>query len=44
MKEYYIINRFNGGVIVVMSRNRHRAMNKGRRFFGQIALDLIRIV
>ena len=39
-KEYYVINRFNGAVQVVVSRNRYNAMEKGRSIFGNVALDL----
>lgn len=39
-KEYYVINRFSGAVQVVISRNRYRAMQKGREIFGNVALDL----
>tara|TARA_Y100000592_G_C5268108_1_gene220539 strand:+ start:95 stop:238 length:144 start_codon:yes stop_codon:yes gene_type:complete len=39
-KEYYVINRFNGAVQVVISRNRYEAMQKGRDIFGNVALDL----
>jgi hypothetical protein len=41
--EYWVINRFNGAVTVVVSKNKWQAMAKGRRFFGQVALDLIRV-
>ena len=39
-KEYVVINRFNGAVQVVYSRNRYNAMAKGRAIFGNVALDL----
>ena len=39
-KEYYVINRFNGAVHIVVSRNRWKAMEEGRKFFGSIPLDL----
>lgn len=39
-KSYYVINRFNGAVTVVVSRNRYEAMREGRKFFGPVALDL----
>ena len=40
LKEYYVINRFNGAVHIVMSKNRYNAMQQGRKYFGRIALDL----
>jgi len=39
-KKYFVVNRFDGSVTVVVSRNRFRAMQKGRMYFGQVALDL----
>jgi len=39
-KKWYVVNRFNGAVQVVVSPNRYDAMQKGRRVFGQVALDL----
>ena len=33
-KSYYVINRFNGAVTVVVSRNRYEAINKGIKYFG----------
>ena len=39
-KQYYVVNRFNGAVQVVISQNRYEAMQKGREIFGQVALDL----
>jgi hypothetical protein len=40
MKEYYVINAFNGLIIIVTSRNRFRAMQKGRAWFGTTKLHL----
>ena len=39
-KEYFVINRFNGAVTVVLSRNRWEAMREGRSYFGYVPLDL----
>ena len=39
-KEYYVVNRFNGAVQVVISKTRYEAMQKDREIFGQVALDL----
>ena len=39
-KQYYIVNRLSGAVTVIMSSNRVRAMKRGRRHFGNVALDL----
>ena len=39
-KQYYIVNRLSGAVTVIMSSNRVRAMRRGRRHFGNVALDL----
>ena len=39
-KEYYVVNRFNGAVQVVISKTSYEAMQKGRKIFGQVALDL----
>ena len=39
-KQYYVVNRLSGAVTVIMSSNRVRAMRKGRRHFGNVALDL----
>ena len=40
MKEYYVVNRFNGAVTVVISKGRYEAMRKGREVFGPVSLDL----
>ena len=39
-KKWYVVNRLNGAVQVVVSESRMKAMDKGRRIFGQVALDL----
>jgi len=39
-KKYHVINRFNGRVEVVYSKNRYTAMNKAKAMFGNIALEL----
>ena len=40
LKEYYVINRFNGAVQIVLSKSRYDAMKQGRKYFGKVALDL----
>jgi hypothetical protein len=37
---YFVINRFNGAVQVVYSKNRWNAMKRGRQIFGNVPLDL----
>jgi len=39
-KKWYVVNRFNGAVQVVVSESRMKAMEKGRSMFGSVALDL----
>ena len=39
-KKWYVVNRFNGAVQVVVSESRMKAMEQGRSIFGQVALDL----
>ena len=39
-KKWYVVNRLNGAVQVVVSPNRMKAMERGRSIFGQVALDL----
>ena len=39
-KQYYVINRFNGAVQVVVSKSRYEAMEQGRAIFGRVPLDL----
>ena len=39
-KMFYVINRFNGAVQVVVSESRMEAMRKGRAIFGKVPLDL----
>ena len=39
-KKYFVVNRLNGAVEVVVSENRMKAMQKGRSIFGRVALDL----
>ena len=39
-KKWYVVNRFNGAVQVVVSPNRMKAMERGRSIFGSVALDL----
>ncbi len=39
-KQYYIINPNDLGILIVMSRNRVRALRKGRKYFGTMALHL----
>ena len=39
-KKYFVVNRLNGAVQVVVSKNRMRAMKRGRSIFGNVALDL----
>ena len=39
-KKWYVVNRFNGAVQVVVSESRMKAMEQGRSIFGSVALDL----
>ena len=39
-KQYYIINPNDLGILIVMSKNKFRALRKGRKYFGTTALHL----
>ena len=40
MKEYFVVNALNGAVQVVISKSRYKAMEKAKKFFGNVPLHI----